>query len=127
MAVKAKITLKGDKKLIRTLKKRTGVAFQRVSAVQDSIASEIERDSNDKVPKDTRALERSSDVKVEQSRKTVRTVAITYDEDYAIQVHEDLQAKHNPGEEAKFLEKPAKRQRRRYAVELRQAMKGGME
>lgn len=38
-------------------------------------------------------------------------VIVGYVADYAVYVHEDLQAKHKPGKQAKFLEEPARTKR----------------
>lgn len=38
-------------------------------------------------------------------------VVVGYVADYAVYVHEDLQARHKPGKQAKYLEKPAREKR----------------
>lgn len=55
--------------------------------------------SNDQVPHEEGTLERSGRVNVDGL-----TVAVSYDTPYAIEQHEDLTYRHDPGRNAKFLE-----------------------
>jgi hypothetical protein len=43
-----------------------------------------------------------------QSRKDDVSVMVGYTQEYSIFVHENLEAKHKPGKQAKFLEQPAR-------------------
>lgn len=127
MATRVTISLKGSKKLIAELKRRQGATFERAKRVQNNTAKDIITESNQKVPKDSFALVKSARIKEDKSpkKREIRTLGVTYDTDYAVAVHEDLEAKHAPGTSAKFLENPTKKQRRRYASEMKAALIGG--
>lgn len=129
MAFRARMTVKGEKELIRQLKRRTGQAFDNAKRVQNDTARDILRDAQEKVPKLSYELTRSARIQEDTNprRGEIRTLGVTYDTDYAMAVHEDMNAKHRQGQEAKFLEKPAKKQRRRYATELRRTVRSGLE
>jgi len=118
--------LKGDKAIIAQLKRRTGATFERVKQVQNDTARDIMRESNAKVPKDTYATVKSARMQEDRSRREIRTLGVTYDTDYAVALHEDMEARHDPGTGPKFLQRSALKQRRRYSSELKQAVAGGM-
>ncbi len=52
-------------------------------------------------------------------------VMVGYVANYALFVHENLESKHKPGKIAKFLEKPARENRKRYARIMAAALKLG--
>jgi len=119
----------GSKQLIAALKKKQGAVFDRAKRVQNNTAKDIITESNQKVPKDTYALVKSAKIQEDKKlkRHELRTLGVTYDAEYAAAVHEDLEAKHEPGTGAKFLENPAKKQRRRYASDMKAALEGGLK
>ena len=112
MAFRITMTVKGTKELIRQMKRRTGEAFERAKRVQNDTARNILTEAQSKVPKLTYDLTRSARRQEDPSprRTSIRTLGVTYDPDYAVAVHEDMEAKHKQGEEAKFLEKQEKKQ-----------------
>ena len=126
-AIRSRIILKGDKKLISELRSKTGETFDRMKKVQNNTARDILLEAQRKVPKATFELSRSARIQEDSGNQRLRTIAVTYDTDYAVAVHEDMEAKHAPGQEAKFLERPAKSQRRRYSSEMKAAMQGGLK
>src|SRR5207247_1020288 len=52
-------------------------------------------------------------------------VAVGYSTGYAIYVHEDLEATHKPGKQAKYLEAPAREMKDELAGIVRQALRQG--
>ena len=65
----------------------------------------IQRESQLIVPVDLNNLRPSADTKHSGSGISI-VVRVFYTASYAVYVHEDLEARHSPGQEAKFLEKP---------------------
>ncbi|MFI8299988.1 hypothetical protein ACIGCZ_29090 [Streptomyces nigra] len=57
--------------------------------------------SNDKVPLDEAALQRSGTASVDDGSLTAM---VSYDTPYAVRQHEELDYRHAPGREAKYLE-----------------------
>lgn len=74
--------------------------------------------SREIVPIDTKALYYSSKV-VEYGRGQSKVAEVTYTMPYGVYVHEDLNKKHKPPTQAKFLEQPA----RQYRQEMRNIIK----
>ena len=65
----------------------------------------LQRESQKIVPIKTSFLKASANTRMEgHGAKSV--VTVSYSTEYAIYVHEDLEARHKPGKSAKFLEKP---------------------
>ena len=46
--------------------------------------------------------------RITKSRKSDLSVTVGYTQEYAVYVHENLEAQHAPGKQAKFLEQPAR-------------------
>ena len=70
------------------------------------------RESMKIVPVDTSALKNSGPLVTRAEGQGFKTVMIVgFGTDYAIYVHEDLNARHQAGKQAKFLEEPARRGR----------------
>lgn len=127
MATRITLQLRGTKALISALKRREGAVFQRCKQVQNATARDILVQSNIEVPKDTFATVKSARMQEDKAgkRHELRTLAVTYNTDYAMIVHEDMNMKHAPGTNAKFLERPAKKQRKRYINDMRAAVREG--
>lgn len=65
----------------------------------------LQRESQKVVPVDHNILRPTADTRAEGlGWKT--EVVVSYGTDYAVFVHEDLEARHKPGKQAKFLEQP---------------------
>jgi hypothetical protein len=109
MADVASMTLTGDDRLIEIFAKAgRGAGAALVQATMQS-AYDIFEDSQMVVPVDTGALRASGQVRPPEVSGTNVEVVIGYGgpaADYAIYVHEDLEANHAPGTSAKFLEVP---------------------
>lgn len=129
MATRFTFSVKGTRRLINQLKKRQGAAFDAAKRVQNGTAKDIITESNRIVPKDQFNLVRSARIKEDMTPKKneIRTIGITYNEDYAYVVHEDMDAKHAPGTSAKYLEKPARKNRRPYALNMKRAIQGALK
>lgn len=78
----------------------------------------LQRESQMIVPIDTGDLRRSAN-----TRPDGDDVVVSYGTDYGIYVHEDLEAQHKPGKEAKFLEKPLREKRGRIAEIVRDSVR----
>ena len=83
--------------------------------------------SQEIVPVDTGNLHSSGFVRVDSAGTMQAVVIVGYDAEqapYGIYVHEDLNARHNPGKQAKYLEEPARVYRQRMkGIVYRQARK----
>lgn len=102
--------------------KRTAKGF-RAGLIQ--AGAFLQRESMKIVPIKTGDLRESADTQWEGSGfDTVVTVG--YGTDYALYVHENLEARHKPGKEAKFLEKPLREKRDRMIEIIAEGEHGGM-
>ena len=84
-------------------------------------AAAVFTQSQVEVPVDTGNLRNSGKLGLPFSESGQVVVEISYGgaaADYGIYVHEDLEARHNPGTNAKFLEGPLKRQTKGMATRL---------
>ena len=82
----------------------------------------LQRASQKVVPVDTANLKKSAFTRKEKSGFST-VVLVGYTANYAIYVHEDLEASHKPGKIAKYLERPA----REHAKEIRAIIAREME
>lgn len=84
----------------------------------------LQRESQKLVPIDTGDLRRSADTREEIDTKAgTHAVTVSYGTNYALFVHENLEARHKPGRQAKFLEQPLREHRGRLAEIVAEAMK----
>ncbi len=67
----------------------------------------LQRKSQIIVPVEFAVLKNSANTRKEGSGFDVEVV-VSYGTEYAVFVHEDLEAEHKPGKQAKFLEQPAR-------------------
>lgn len=81
----------------------------------------LQRESQIIVPRDTGDLAESANTRLEGSGFQVAAI-VSYRTDYALFVHEDLEARHTPGKQAKFLEQPLREKRDRIAAIVRGEM-----
>lgn len=77
--------------------------------------------SNDHVPIEEGTLERSGTVTVDPVNLRA---AIAYDTPYAVAQHEDLDAQHDPGRTAKYLENAMNSERKTVREIIADAMRG---
>lgn len=129
--VKVKSTVTGDKRLYERLKKKNKVVTAAVKRGTLKAARALLADSREIVPVDTGRLYRSGRARHQKvtrdemgflrgtdgrfTSKSTFSADVTYNTPYAIYVHEDPNARHKPGKSYKYLEKPARRYKRRYA------------
>ncbi|MCD7440234.1 minor capsid protein [Streptomyces lincolnensis] len=80
--------------------------------------------SNDRVPLDEAALQRSGTTSVDEPSLTAM---VSYDTPYAVRQHEELDYRHAPGREAKYLENSLNAERAvvlaLVAAEMRRALR----
>lgn len=72
------------------------------------------------------ALRTALKARVEQAKRDGRTVGVVgYSAPYAVHVHEDLEAQHPNGGQAKFLEEPARTRRVEVGATVRRLVDAG--
>lgn len=72
----------------------------------------LQRESQKIVPIEFAVLKNSANTRPEGTGAKT-SVVVSYGTDYAVFVHEDLEARHKPGKQAKFLEQPLRDHRER--------------
>lgn len=82
----------------------------------------LQRESQKIVPVDESTLKPSATTRME-GEGLKSAVVVGYGTDYAVYVHEDMEARHKPGKSAKYLEKPLREKRGR----LGELVKEGIE
>ena len=85
----------------------------------------LQRESMKIVPIDLGVLRNSAQTRAE-GRGADTQVFVSYGTDYAVFVHEDLQARHKPGKSAKFLEKPFRQHRNKLREIIEKAISDEM-
>lgn len=83
----------------------------------------LQRKSQQVVPIDTGALRNSAFTRMQGSGLRAEVV-VGYTQEYAIHVHENLEARHAPGKIAKYLEVPARRYRKQLQQIIADALAG---
>ncbi len=84
----------------------------------------LQRLSMQIVPVDLNVLRPSANTRAEGSGKAT-SVIVSYGTDYAVYVHEDLEARHAPGKQAKFLEQPFREKKDRLKRIVMEEIKKG--
>lgn len=82
----------------------------------------LQRESQKIVPVDTGLLRNSANSRVETLGRQV-TAIVSYGTDYGIYVHEDLEARHKPGKQAKYLSDPLVKHQKKIADIVKQNLK----
>jgi hypothetical protein len=72
----------------------------------------LQRESQKIVPIELGVLRNSANTRMEGTGHNSAAV-VSYGTNYAVYVHEDLEARHKPGKQAKFLEQPLREKRDR--------------
>ena len=84
----------------------------------------LQRESQKLVPIDTANLKRSADTREEiDTAKGTHVVIVSYSANYALFVHEDMEARHKPSRQAKFLEQPLREHQDRMGEIVADAVK----
>jgi len=103
MVMLARVT--GMSRILRNLKRfdgNLGIAFERGLKKAGLF---LQRESQKIVPVDTSALKNSAFTRAE-GKGFETDVTVGYTQNYAVYVHENMDARHKPGKQAKFLEQP---------------------
>ena len=101
------MSVQGLKKLAAAVEKhkRSTAKGLRVGLFRGGLL--LQRESQKIVPVDKDILKPSANTRLEGSGLSSAAV-VSYSTEYAVFVHEDLEARHKPGKSAKFLEIPAR-------------------
>ena len=105
-------TVQGVMDLAATIAKQEAVTMKGLRKGLYRAGLFLQRESQKIVPVDTTVLRESATTIMEGSGMDVAAV-VSYATDYAVYVHENLEVKHKPGKQAKFLETPLREQRDR--------------
>jgi len=106
MASMIKIT--GMPKVLANLKKSKSTVAAGAERGLKQAGLFLQRESQKIVPVDTTNLKGGAFTRNIGGSGFDADVVVGYVADYAVYVHEDLQAKHKPGKQAKYLEQPAR-------------------
>jgi hypothetical protein len=82
----------------------------------------LQRESQKIVPVEFGVLKNSANTRAEESGLDTEVV-VSYGTDYAIYVHENLEAGHKSGKQAKYLEQPLREKRNEMRKIVQEAMK----
>lgn len=112
------IKVEGVKETIKRLYTISGETAKGMERGLVKAAKHLQKKSQAVVPVDTGALKSSAFTRKKGfGFKTETTVG--YTQDYAIYVHENLDARHKPGKIAKYLERPAREEKEQLAKIIR--------
>lgn len=101
------VKIEGVRGILRNLRKSKAKSARGLERGLTRAGLFLQRKSQEVVPIDTGALKGSAFTRKENSGLDTEVI-VGYTQDYAIFVHEDLEARHAPGKIAKFLETPAR-------------------
>lgn len=102
--------LMGVNRLISAARARTGVYKKGLRRGLYRGGLYLQRESQKVVPIRDNILRMSADTRIEGSGFNLACI-VSYSTDYAVYVHEDLEARHKPGKQAKYLEQPLREKR----------------
>ena len=102
------ITITGMSRVIGNLKKSQAITAIGVARGLKQGGLFLQRESQKIVPVDTTNLKGGAFTRNIGGNGFDANVIIGYVADYAVYVHENLQARHQPGKQAKYLEQPAR-------------------
>ena len=112
----AKIKLQGFVELTNKLNKSISEVFDTVEDALLDCGNDLQQKAQDLTPVDTGALRSSAFTEAESGSNP--SVVVGFEEEYAIFVHENLEAHHNNGQ-AKFLEQPLRENADKYAEHVK--------
>ena len=102
MAKILKIT--GMPNIIKNLKIASAIKMVDIGANMKKAGLYIQRESQKIVPIDTTNLKGTANTRNVGGAGPKTDIVVSYSTDYAVFVHEDMDARHKPGKRAKFLE-----------------------
>lgn len=106
------MSVQGLKRITIALKKHRGAVAKGVRVGLFRGGLFLQRESQKIVPVDLNVLRPSANTRME-GEGIESAVIVSYSTDYAVYVHEDMEARHKPGKSAKYLEKPLREKRER--------------
>lgn len=117
------LEVKGVKQTIDKMRNHRPGFYRKVTVGLKRVALFLQRESQKLVPIDTGALRNSAFVRAIREGTPFVLVEVGYSMYYAIYVHEDLDARHKPGKQAKYLEQPLREKRGEMQVILVEAVR----
>ena len=102
------VQMKGVKKVIRNLRRVHPGTGQKVARGIKRAGLFVQRESQKVVPVDTAALKNSAFTRNIGGEGFDVDVIVGYTQGYAVYVHENLDAQHKEGKQAKYLEAPVR-------------------
>lgn len=110
------MSVMGLKEIAVQLEKHKKATVQGVRVGMRRAGLLLQRESQEIVPIDKTYLKASSNTVTRMEGEGWDSeMTVGYGMDYAVYVHENLEARHKPGKSAKFLEKPLREKRDRMA------------
>lgn len=113
----AEIKLEGFVELTNKLNKSISEVFDTVEDALLDCGNDLQQKAQDLTPVDTGALRSSAFTEADRQGKNPGVV-VGFEEEYAIYVHENLEA-HHPVGQAKFLEQPLQENTDKYVGHVR--------
>lgn len=117
------MSVQGVKEIARAIKRHEKAAVKGLRKGLYRGGLFLQRESQLIVPVDTSALKNSANTRLTGQGLSSAAV-VSYSTEYAVYVHEDLEARHKPGKAAKFLEKPLREKRGRIMEIVEEGIKG---
>ncbi len=116
------LQMKGVARVREKLQAHTREMMHRMTIGLERAGLHLQRVSQPLVPVDTGNLKNSAGTRVENPDAPQVQVVVFYIASYAVYVHENLDATHKPGKQAKFLEQPARERRGELTGIVRKAL-----
>lgn len=113
----AEIKLEGFIELTNKLNKSISQISDTIQSALLDCGNDLQQKAQDLTPVDTGALRSSAFTEADRQGKNL-SVVVGFEEEYAIYVHENLEAHHDVGQ-AKFLEQPLRENADKYVEYIR--------
>lgn len=113
-----RIRLQGFVELTNRLNRSASQISDTVQNALLDCGNDLQQKAVDITPIDTGALRSSAFTEADRQNRKKPSVTVGFEEEYAIYVHENLEAHHDVGQ-AKFLEQPLKENADRYAEHVK--------
>lgn len=123
MALRTGVKVTGVRAVIKNLKKVKVTSQGGLEKGLMKAGLFLQAASQKIVPVDTGALRNSAFTRLRWKGTKRADVLVGYTQSYAVYVHENLEARHAPGKQAKFLETPAKLHRKKLLEIIQSEMK----
>lgn len=107
------------------LKKRPGMTATALRRGLFRAGLFLQRESQKIVPVEFGVLKASANTRLEGDGLSSEAI-VSYGAEYAIYVHENLEARHKPGKQAKFLETPLREKQKELAAIILDTTRGGL-